>query len=252
MPEAAAEAGGGELHFLSSCASGRITRMLLADVCGIGSMFSEIAVEFRELMKQNVNAIQQKRIVRDLSQRLNSAACKGGYASLLLSTYFAPTRSFRLCNTGHPPPLVYRVKTGRWDILKPDPPQGGVDFDRDLRILMEDVVSLDEYQQTETSLATGDMVMSFSNALTESRDTHGNILGLAGVLRRARQIVFEHPGEFTERLVESVTEEHDDNHQVMQSTLMLCRATETKVGLRDNLLAPFRLLGRVSDNTKLR
>lgn len=46
-----ADAGGGDLHLLSSCASGRITRMLLADICGIGPLFSEIAGELRDLMK---------------------------------------------------------------------------------------------------------------------------------------------------------------------------------------------------------
>lgn len=116
-----ASEGGGDLHLLSSCASGRITRLLLADICGIGPLFSEIAGELRELMKRNVNAIQQKRLVRDIGTRLEDAAHKGGYASMLISTFFAPTRFFSLCNTGHPPPLVYRKQDSTWSVLKTQP-----------------------------------------------------------------------------------------------------------------------------------
>ena len=49
---------GGDVHYLSSCASGRITRMLLADVSGHGESVSQIAVALRDLMRQNVNYIR--------------------------------------------------------------------------------------------------------------------------------------------------------------------------------------------------
>ncbi|MCA9123808.1 MAG: SpoIIE family protein phosphatase [Planctomycetaceae bacterium] len=125
-----AEAGGGDLHLLSSCASGRITRMLLADVCGFGSLFSEIASEMRDLMKRNVNTIQQTSAVRDMSCRLEYASQKGGFASTLMSTYFASTRAFALCNAGHPPPLLYRAADDKWSLLKGTPLSGPVDITR--------------------------------------------------------------------------------------------------------------------------
>lgn len=243
----ATEAGGGDLHLLSSCASGRITRMLLADICGIGTLYAEIAAELRDLMKRNVNAIQQKRIVREVSRRLSQAAKKGGYASLLISTYFAPSRSFRLCNTGHPPPLIYRAKSGAWSTIKPDAPASAAFCEEKL----EDVVSLDEYQQVETTLNFGDMVLCFSNSLTECRDTDGNIVGLSGILQRVQELNADDPDHLSERLVEQLRSEHPENEHIDQATLMLCRASDTKVGLKDNVLAPFRLLRRVGDKTRL-
>ncbi len=80
--------------------------MLLADVCGFGSLFADISSELRDLLKRNVNTIKQSRAVREMSCRLDDASHRGGFASTLISTYFAPTRSFSLCNAGHPPPFL--------------------------------------------------------------------------------------------------------------------------------------------------
>ena len=52
---------GGDVHYLSSCESGRVTRMLLADVSGHGESVSQVAVALRDLMRQNVNYIKQAR-----------------------------------------------------------------------------------------------------------------------------------------------------------------------------------------------
>ena len=41
--------GGGDVYYLSFCASGRITRMLLADVSGHGETVSQVAVGLRDL-----------------------------------------------------------------------------------------------------------------------------------------------------------------------------------------------------------
>ena len=42
-----------------------------------------------------------------------------------------------------------------------------------------------EYGQLEVKLRTGDMVLSFSDAVTESEDGNGRQLGSAGILRLA-------------------------------------------------------------------
>ena len=46
--------GGGDVYYLSSCASGRITRMLLADVSGHGQSVAQFAAQLRDLMRRNV------------------------------------------------------------------------------------------------------------------------------------------------------------------------------------------------------
>lgn len=244
-PQSSINAGGGDLHLLSSCASGRITRMLLADVCGFGALFSEIASELRELMKRNVNTIQQTRAVRDMSCRLEDAAQRGGFASTLMSTYFAPTRSFTLCNAGHPPPLVYRAADANWSILQGTPSSDSVD-DTSLGVLRRD-----EYQDFKTKLEIGDLVLSYSNSLTECRRSDGGTMGLDGLLARVKDFDPALPADLGPLLANRIRDEHSENLSKEDATILVCRATETPVAWRDNMLAPFRLLRSATDKTTI-
>src|ERR671938_407996 len=62
-PYGQAEAGG-DVYYVSACATGRITRLLVADVSGHGAAVRETAITLRNLMRQYVNHIDQTRFVR--------------------------------------------------------------------------------------------------------------------------------------------------------------------------------------------
>lgn len=236
-------AGGGDLHLISSCASGRITRMLIADVCGFGPLFNDVASRLRETIRRNVNTIRQARSIRQMSQQLSAASHRGGFASTLMSTYFAPTRSFALCNAGHPPPMIYRVKTRQWSLMKQQP--GATATGRS----EPGVVDPGEYQQFGTTLEVGDMVLTFSNSLTESRTRDGQTLGVGGLLDRVRQCDPAQPSAIPAALLNQRRGESTDDVDHEDATVILCQATETPVAWRDNLLAPFRLVRGAADRT---
>ncbi len=61
---------GGDLHYVSSCAAGLVTRVLVADVSGHGEMVSDMARKLRELMRRYVNYIDQTRLVQSLNQNV--------------------------------------------------------------------------------------------------------------------------------------------------------------------------------------
>ena len=237
--------GGSDIHLVSSCASGRITRTLLADICAIGPMFSEVTSTLRDLMKRNVNTIGQQRFVNQMNQRLEERSEHGVFASALLSTYFAPTRTLSLCNAGHPPPLLYRYRTNSWSVVRGEQTVSAASPSR------PGVVDASDYQQLQLKLETGDMVLSFSNSLTECRNADGQTLGITGVLERVSQLDASNPDEMIEQLTRDLREEHSTNSGMDELTLFLCRATNTGVTWRDNVLAPLRLFRRVSDDTQI-
>ena len=73
--------GGGDVYYVSSCSSGRITRILLADVSGHGVDASKSAVGLRELMRRNINIIRQNRFVAEMNKQFSEFAAsqlKGG------------------------------------------------------------------------------------------------------------------------------------------------------------------------------
>src|SRR6202162_6757168 len=55
---------GGDVYFASSCATGRITRLLLADVAGHGTSVASTAANLRTLMRRFVNRLDQTEFVR--------------------------------------------------------------------------------------------------------------------------------------------------------------------------------------------
>src|ERR1700710_1629624 len=61
-PYESAEAGG-DVYYVSSCATGRITRLLVADVSGHGSAVSDTAAQLRALMRRYVNYLDQTQSV---------------------------------------------------------------------------------------------------------------------------------------------------------------------------------------------
>ena len=54
---------GGDVYYVSSCATGRISRLLLADVSGHGQSVASTAADLRTLMRRFVNRLDQKQFV---------------------------------------------------------------------------------------------------------------------------------------------------------------------------------------------
>jgi sigma-B regulation protein RsbU (phosphoserine phosphatase) len=238
--------GGSDLYLLSSCASGRITRILLADVCSYASDFEATASELRKSMKNNINTIKQKRFVHELDEHLQSCAEHGCFATIVLSTYFSPTRNLTLCNVGHAPPLLFTVKSQKWSTLKQTSDKPSISDSS------PSVVGRDEFQEFTVKLEVGDLVVSYSSALTECYDKWGHTLGCEGLLDRIRQLDPHSPHELIERFLQGIRLEHNDNLVTEDATLILCQATPSRVSWLDNLLAPFHYLTTASDKTRFR
>ncbi len=235
---------GGDVYYLSSCASGRISRMLLADVSGHGPEVADLATGLRGLMRRNVNVTRQTRFVEGMNREFARLADQGAFATALVATYFQPTRRFSLCNAGHPHPLLYDASARAWsEIGSAASPASGF---ANLPLGLYDQTV---YEQTETVLDAGDMVLLYSDALTESLDAQGEALRTAGVLRMMESLPVDSPSELLAQLLETIETNHPGNADHDDLTVMLCRTTETRTTLRDNLLAPWRLLRPVSDRT---
>ncbi len=59
---------GGDVYFVSSCATGRITRLLVADVSGHGTAVGDIAISLRTLMRKYVNFLDPLRFVGEMNR----------------------------------------------------------------------------------------------------------------------------------------------------------------------------------------
>ena len=239
--------GGGDVYYLSSCASGRITRILLADVSGHGEKVSQVAVSLRELMRSHVNLVRQKRFVMAVNRAFTDADHTGKFATAIIGTYFAPTRSYEFCNAGHPPPFLYRANTKTWsmlDITEQErdemPPSFPLGID-----------AATEYEQRSVKLEPGDAILSYSDALIESVRQDGELIMPAGLLDIVQSIEMGHPEAFVPKLIDAIRGLSPENLMGDDTTIIMCQATKSRPSLKNNLLAPIRVLRKATDNTTL-
>lgn len=240
--------GGGDVYYLSSCASGRITRLLLADVSGHGERVASVGANLRDLMRRNINVIQQTRFVREMNRQFLEQPGPDSFATALVCTYFAPTRSLQFCNAGSPAPMLYRAAEGRWAFAQES---AAVERATGFADTPLGVVNGAEYSRFDTRLSNGDMMLCVSDAFTESRGADGELLGSSGLMQVVEQIDASDPTEFIPQLLDQLSLEHAGNLSQDDATALLFRANGSSVSLKNNLLAPFRLLAQARDNTSL-
>ncbi len=169
--------GGGDVHYLSLCGGGIVSRLILADISGHGSAVAEVAVALRSLMKKNINVKNQGRLVRDLNRQFAAIAQLDHFATAVVATYLATDRSLTICNAGHPRPLHRRVKDGVWAFLGATTAERG-----NLPWGLDDD---SPYHQFSVPLGVGDVVLFYTDALIEAADSGGHQLGESGLIALA-------------------------------------------------------------------
>src|SRR6195256_2902312 len=100
---------GGDVYYASSCATGRISRLLLADVSGHGTPVAATAADLRTLIRRFLNRLDQSEFVRLLNQQFIALSQSATFATAVVTTFFAPSRRLTVCNAGHPRPFLYRA-----------------------------------------------------------------------------------------------------------------------------------------------
>lgn len=228
--------GGGDVYYLSSCASGRITRMLLADVSGHGASVAPVAVALRNLMRKNINFIKQTQLIASLNSQFESISATGCFATALVSTFFSPTKTLSICNAGHPLPLYRDFATGKWSSF-----QEATD-DVSLKNLPIGIADDGAYRSFKVRLNVNDMVLNYTDSLSEATGADGNMLGTEGVCDILNSLSSVPPEALIPELLGTIRGLNPDNLIADDTTVLLLRANGSGVPFMENLKAPFRML----------
>ena len=224
---------GGDVYYASSCATGRISRLLLADVAGHGHSVAATAADLRTLMRRFVNRLDQGEFVRLLNQQLVALSRAGSFATAIVATFFEPSRRLTVCNAGHPRPLLYRAAQRQWDFLGHD---GAAGKGKPANIPLG-LIDLSDYEQFDVELAPGDCVLSYTDALVECNDADGEMLGEPGVLRIARLIGEMDPQTLSKTLLKEIADRCPENLSADDVTVLVVRANgrKLKYSIRERL-----------------
>lgn len=178
---------------------------LISDVSGKGVPASLVMVMIRTVFATYTKRkdIDCASVVRAINDSLSADFAIDKFATMFFMIYDRKTEELSFSNAGQGPLFCYRASQGECTRTSVDGVPIGI---------MEDV----EYKQAKVKLYPGDIVMLYTDGITEMRNPEKDEYGL----KRVRQMLIEHHDmsaeEFTSFLVEDVdrfrngASQHDD------------------------------------------
>jgi serine phosphatase RsbU (regulator of sigma subunit) len=238
------QARGGDIHYVSMCGAGKLSRFAVADVAGHGVAVGHLAVRLRQLMRKHINTLDQTQFARALNREFRELAQEGRFATALLTSYFAPTDHLVICNAGHPRPLWYSARTQTWQLLAHDMPERATSVVN----LPLGVIEPTEYVQFAVSLGQGDLVVIYTDALIESTDADGKQLGERGLLDLVRGLDVSDPPNLSPNLLAAIDERHGGADVEDDRTVLMLRhnaADPPKRSLAEKMRVMGKMLGLI-------
>jgi sigma-B regulation protein RsbU (phosphoserine phosphatase) len=175
---------GGDVHYVSVCPGCVVSRVALADVSGHGKAVSTLAGELRQLMQRYLPELEHDGLMRDLNQAVQGGLDGVHYATMVAVGWHDERRSLLLANAGHPIPCVFKAKRKEWTWLEINPePRRPWPVGVPLGLF-----ACADYDKTAVKLQAGDLVLLYSDGVTESTNPAGDELGPDGLMNLVRQI----------------------------------------------------------------
>jgi serine phosphatase RsbU (regulator of sigma subunit) len=179
---------GGDIHYLSACDAGIISRVVLADVSGHGRAVAAAAERTLQLVRQHVNRLDQPTLLKELSASLWSAQTTGAvtYATAVVLGLDSSADRLVVTNAGHPSPLWYRAATRRWEPIAA--PISEVQTGLPVGLGLDG-----DYEDASVTFEPGDLLICYTDGLSDSTNDRGLNLGAEGLLELARSLTVESP-----------------------------------------------------------
>jgi serine phosphatase RsbU (regulator of sigma subunit) len=232
---------GGDVYYVSLCGGGKITRFIVADVSGHGASVADLALSLRSLMRKNINRKDQSRLVQALNREFGELAKLSRFATAVVATYLTTGDRLSVSNAGHPRPLFRSAVNGEWSYLTHRDSQPGVLADLPLGILKET-----GYSQVELLLKPDDLILFYTDAMTEARNAAGQQLGETGLIKIMRELDAADPGDIPRMLVSAINEFTGGADAEDDMTFLLLRhnaGPTRKPGLLETMSVYAKVLG---------
>src|SRR5262245_40536140 len=190
---------GGDVHYLSLCAGGIVMRLMLADVSGHGRAVAATSQALRLLMRRFMNSRSQTQLVAKLNRQFARHAQAGQFATAVVATWSSDLDRLRISNAGHPRPLWYRRAEAAWSFVSPEDAGGEPNSNLPLG-----VTGSASYQAVNLHIGDGDLIVFYTDALTEAHGVGGGVLGEEGLLGIVGRLPTDHVRDFGAGVLQGV------------------------------------------------
>ena len=190
---------GGDLHYLSVCSQGFVSRITLADVAGHGELVSSVAERLRDVLRKHSDAWDQSDVVRDLNDSFLAGAEGLQYATAIILGYYSGTGELLFTNAGHLPPLWYHAAEQKWTLMIESTP-----YSKEIADLPLGMIPGTPYTQTAVQIEPGDLIVLYTDGVTDSTDDSGAHLDQHGLLALAHRVSTDSAIDAGRGLIESL------------------------------------------------
>jgi phosphoserine phosphatase RsbU/P len=191
---------GGDVHYVSVCPSCIVSRIALADVSGHGGAVASLSAKLRELMRKYLAALEQTSLMRDLNEAVIDELDGVHYATMVAAGFHAHRGLLVMTNAGHPPALWYRATRDEWAWFEPRPVEGA----EGIKGTPLGLLPKASYDRMTVKPDPGDLIVLYSDGVSEATDPGGLELGRDGLMALARAADPSSAETFGEQLVEAV------------------------------------------------
>ena len=190
---------GGDLYYLSACSHGSIARLVIADVSGHGEEVSAAAVRLQNALRQHIDLWDQSVLIRDLNQSFFQDERHVRFATAFLGSFASGSGDLLFTNAGHMLPLWYRAAAKTWSYLPDFMPEA-----KEVSNLPLGLIPGTEYRQTAVRLASGDLLILYTDGINEAENEAGDQLGLQRLLSMAQSLPVSSASAAGEALIAAV------------------------------------------------
>jgi phosphoserine phosphatase RsbU/P len=214
---------GGDVHYVSVCPSCIVSRIALADVSGHGQAVVSLGEKLRELMQRYLRAIEQGELMQDLNQAVQKEFDEVHYATMVAVGWHGRRGLLVLTNAGHPTPLWHRAASREWSWLEPRRPSergrpGGVPLG-----LLADI----NFDRRVVRPQTGDLVVLYTDGVSEATNPAGEELGRDGLMKLARELDSSSAEAFGTQLTSALHGFRDGVEPVDDQTIIVMQRVAT-------------------------
>jgi phosphoserine phosphatase RsbU/P len=177
---------GGDVYYMSACSQGVMARVALADVAGHGEAVSLAAGRLRDALRQHLERWDQSTLIRELNDDFLKGARSTRFATAFIASFYSNSGELLFTNAGHVPPLWYRAAVREWSLLSDSTP-----LSKEIVDLPLGLIAGTSYTQTAIQLELGDLLLLYTDGISEAYDESGTQLGLDRLLSAARRLPTE-------------------------------------------------------------
>ncbi len=186
---------GGDVHYLSVCGSGLLSRLCVADVAGHGEAVSNVSRQIHGLLRKFMNNLDQRRVLAELNRTLESAD-EPILTTAAAISYYPPSRTLSYSYAGHPPAWYYDGSSRRWSVLEL-PPAGG----RGLFNMPLSVDSKTGFTRGKRRVEMGDRLLVLTDGVLEAPAPGGELFGADRVGELLSRHCTDSPAQLAERII---------------------------------------------------